>query len=109
MNDDYLFAYGTLQDSEVQRYVFHRNLEGRPDTLRGYRISEKKMYGRYLVLEATKNPGDEINGMAYGVTRPELLKADVYEGPAYKRIPVSMESGLKAWVYVEKVPEEKKA
>ena len=98
----YLFAYGTLNEADVQQYVFQRVLNGTPDTLSGYLIAAKKMYGRYLVLEASGDPSDEINGVAYVLSLGELLKADIYEGPEYTRIQVLLKSGTTAWVYVEK-------
>lgn len=101
-----LFSYGTLQDEAVQEYVFRRSLKGQADTLPGYVISEKKMYGRYLVLHPGGNPEDEVQGMVYELADGELLKADVYEGPAYTRVPVSLKSGRQAWVYVEKTGSE---
>lgn len=103
---EYLFAYGTLQDTAVQEYVFQRALEGQPDALSGYVISAKKMYGRYLVLEPGHKPGDEVHGMAYRLGAQDLLKADVYEGPAYSRIRLSLKSGRMAWVYLEKTRAE---
>lgn len=101
-----LFAYGTLQDEAVQEYVFHRSLKGQADTLTGYIISAKKMYGRYLVLQPGENPEDEVQGMAYELGDGDLQKADVYEGPAYARIQVSLKSGHQAWVYLEKTSSE---
>jgi hypothetical protein len=72
------------------------------DTLPKFRISNRKMYGRYLVLEATDNPSDTVQGISLQLKKEDLLKADVYEGPAYKRILVTLKSGRKAWLYVEK-------
>ena len=101
--NNFLFAYGTLNDPEVQQYVFQRILEGEEDLLPCYRISNKKLYGRYLVLEHTGNEGDTISGCIYRVDSRELVKADVYEGPAYNRINVVLGSGREAWVYVERL------
>lgn len=100
---DFLFAYGTLNDPEVQLYVFQRVLVGNMDVLPGYRISSKKLYGRYLVLEHSGNDKDKISGYIYAIDPPELIKADVYEGPAYSRINVVLGSGRKAWVFVERI------
>ncbi len=97
-----LFAYGTLQDEEVQEYVFRRSLNGQADTLTGYVISDKKIYGRYLVLQPGGDPEDEVQGMVYELGDGDLQKADVYEGPAYTRVLLPMKSGYQAWVYLEK-------
>lgn len=101
-----LFAYGTLRDEQVQKYVFHRSLKGQADTLTGFVISTKKMYGSYLVLQPGRNPEDEVQGMAYELGDGDLQKADVYEGPAYARVLVSLKSGHQAWVYLEKTSSE---
>ena len=99
---EFLFTYGTLQEEDVQQYIFQRCPEGAEDILLGYRISERKMYGRYLVLQPSDANGAGVSGIAYRISREELQKADVYEGPAYKRILASLQSGRKAWVYVER-------
>jgi len=99
---DYLFSYGTLQQEAVQQYVFRRTLQGNKDVLPGYRIATKKIYGRYLVLEATAVNGAQVAGIVYALTSAELLQADVYEGPAYVRRHIRLKSGRKAWVYLEK-------
>lgn len=104
---EFIFTYGTLQDEAVQRYVFRRVLSGGEDVLPSYTISDKKMYGRYLVLEPTGKQKNEVAGRVYALSGTELLKADVYEGPAYKRIAVSLKSGRRAWVYVERTREER--
>ena len=99
---NFLFAYGTLNDTEVQQYVFQRVLKGEEDVLPCYRISPKRLYGRYLVLEHTGIATDTIRGFVYAVAPPDLNKADVYEGPAYSRTSVLLTSGREAWVYVER-------
>ncbi len=97
----YIFSYGTLIDDRVQQALFHRNLENTPDVLPGYRIAEKKMYGRYLVVERTGNPQDSVPGYALAVKEEELTIADTYEGESYERITVKLKSGINAWLYVE--------
>jgi gamma-glutamylcyclotransferase (GGCT)/AIG2-like uncharacterized protein YtfP len=97
-----LFAYGTLRETDVQQYVFGRILDGIADSLQGYVLSQRKMYGRYLVLEPGNLHEDEMEGVAYALSTSELLKADIYEGPAYKRIRLQLKSGCLAWVYVAK-------
>lgn len=103
---EYLFTYGTLQEEDVQKYVFRRVLSGGEDVLPCYSVSNKKMYGRYLVLEPTGKQENEVAGRVYALSGAELLQADIYEGPAYKRIAISLKSGRRAWVYVERTLEE---
>ena len=100
--NELLFAYGTLKEADVQKYVFGRILDGMADTLQGFVISERRMYGRYLVLEKGSDTSAAIQGMCFALSKSELLKADIYEGPAYKRVALSLKSGAVAWVYIEK-------
>lgn len=98
---EYLFTYGTLQDVQVQQYIFQRILKGQPDSLPGFKRFENAVYGRYALVAQTNNPEDEVEGMAYEVSFEELGKADVYETSAYQRIKMTLISGISAWVYVE--------
>ena len=95
-----LFAYGTLQDKTVQRTHLLRALDGVPDRLARFRISNQKVANAYPTIVRTGNPKDSIEGTAYVVTHGELLVADRYEGTAYVRIQVELSSGKKAWVYL---------
>ncbi|MGI9545618.1 MAG: DUF4286 family protein [Flavobacteriaceae bacterium] len=97
---EFLFTYGTLQDEMIQAEVFSRRLSGEPDILKGYRISEDKMLGVYPVIVKTDQPKDSVEGVVYMITNKELLKTDAYEGVAYKRNKVRLESGKESWVYL---------
>ena len=101
-----LFAYGTLQKPEVQRAVFGRRVEGKRDTLPGYRlgwieIGEGGATTRYRNIVASGNADDEVGGLVLAVSEAELADADAYEGPTnYRRIEVNLKSGLQAFVYI---------
>jgi gamma-glutamylcyclotransferase (GGCT)/AIG2-like uncharacterized protein YtfP len=97
---EYLFTYGTLQDDRIQAVVYSRKLTGSPDTLRGYRLSDQRVAGAYPVIIRTDDSKDEVEGIVYMVTNTELLKTDAYEGVAYERRQVRLESGKKCWVYL---------
>jgi gamma-glutamylcyclotransferase (GGCT)/AIG2-like uncharacterized protein YtfP len=107
---EYLFSYGTLQHQEVQKHLFGRILQGAPDTLRGYTLSHiiirdetfstKAIQESYLIATVSANPEDAIAGYVFTLSAPELSAADSYEPREYKRIKVSLESGMEAWVYV---------
>lgn len=97
---EFLFTYGTLQDEMIQAIVFSRRLSGTPDILKGYRISDNKVAGAYPVIKKTGRPEDSVEGVLYMITNKELLKTDEYEGVAYKRIKVQLQSGKKCWVYL---------
>ena len=97
----YLFTYGTLQNISIQKQVFGRTLAGIQDILNGYQISSEKIMGRYLVIEKTNKKESKTEGIVYELHKSELIKVDLYEGKAYKRIKVGLKSGKSAWVYVK--------
>jgi len=107
---EWLFSYGTLQQEGVQRSTFGRLLEGRPDALPGFRqamvrITDPDVLAKsgkdfHPIVTPSVDPADQIAGTVFQVTSEELAQADVYEVDDYKRVAVTLKSGLKAWVYV---------
>ena len=97
---EYLFTYGTLQDEMIQAVVYSRRLSGSEDELRGFKISDEKVAGAYPVIIKTDNSEDRVSGVVYLITNNELLKTDAYEGTMYKRIKVTLASGIESWVYL---------
>jgi len=99
-----LFAYGTLQDKDVQENLFGRILNGTPETLIGYELNEiqiEEEFGieHYPIIMETTDSNDTISGTLYEVTMRELHQADLYEGLHYKRVEVLLRSNQKAWAY----------
>ena len=109
-DSELLFAYGTLQSEAVQLSTFGRKLQGRPDTLAGYRLRMITIDDQDFVatsgtadhrnLEFTGNQSDSVAGTVFKVTQSELEQSDAYEPAGYKRVMVQLRSGLKAWVYL---------
>jgi len=107
-----LFSYGTLKKESVQIDTFKRRLEGSPDVVVGYRVSSVKITDSEVIkasgtsyhpiLRYTGESFDKVNGVVFSITANELQLADSYEAGCYKRIQVLCQSGLKAWVYIEK-------
>jgi gamma-glutamylcyclotransferase (GGCT)/AIG2-like uncharacterized protein YtfP len=97
---EYLFTYGTLQQENIQLTVFSRTLSGFNDHLFGYKLSAEKVAGAYPLIQSSDKPTDFVTGQVYMCTNKEILEADKYEGPAYKRIKVLLNSGKNAWVYI---------
>ena len=105
-----LFSYGTLQQSSVQLATFGREIEGRPDTLRGFRldvltitatgVSDVSGSAEHPIAIATGDPDDDIAGTVMTLTAEELTAADRYEVDDYTRIDVLLSSGSLAWAYV---------
>jgi|SRR6185312_12513521 len=109
-NTEFLFSYGTLQYETVQLSTFGRKLNGTPDTLIGYRLSQLQIKDPNVValsgtethpiLTYTGNKEDKVSGTVFAITNKELELSDKYEVAEYKRIQVQLCSGLAAWVYI---------
>jgi len=98
----YLFSYGTLQDSEVQKMVFSRMLNGNKDVLEAHTVSDEMVGGLYPTIQFSSDPNDKVSGYVYIISEEELRLVDAYEGDAYQRKKVALASGTKAWVYLGK-------
>jgi hypothetical protein len=106
-----LFSYGTLQQPKVQMETFGRLLKGGADALPGYRrelvrITDPEVIRASgadhhpIVLESAE-PTDAVEGAVFEITEAELAAADTYEVADYKRVAVTLRSGVEAWVYVK--------
>lgn len=105
-----LFSYGTLQDKAVQLANFGRELAGRPDSIPGYMqtliaIDDPDVVAtsgktHHPILQPSSNLADQVSGTVFEITTQELEAADAYEVADYKRVSVTLKSGLQAWVYV---------
>lgn len=105
-----IFSYGTLQTEAVQISIFGRLLEGRPDTLTGYRLQLITIEDQDFVahsgsahrtLQFTGNASDFVAGTVFSVTTEELEQSDAYEPDGYRRVLVQLSSGTDAWVYLK--------
>jgi hypothetical protein len=106
-----LFSYGTLQLEAVQLSTFGRRLTGTRDVLVGFEealveIGDQatvSLSGKthHAIVKITGRPTDTVAGTVYAVTSEEVQSADKYEVAAYKRVSVLLQSGLRAWVYVD--------
>ena len=105
-----LFAYGTLQQREVQLATYGRLLDGTPDSLSGYRLEPLSITDPEVVRLSGKavhhiaresgDPADRIPGVLFRLTEAELAATDGYEVDAYSRAEVTLDSGARAFVYV---------
>ncbi len=106
-----LFCYGTLQRRDVQVAAFGRELIGHPDALSGFRRTRVPIRDpeaaaqlgetHYYNLEPGSETNEEVPGTVLELTSDELAAADRYEEDAdYRRIPVTLRSGLESWVYL---------
>ena len=105
-----LFAYGTLQQREVQLATYGRPLDGTPDALTGYRLEPLtitdpevvRLSGKavHQIARHSGDPADRIAGVVFELTEAELAATDAYEVDVYGRVEVTLESGTRAFVYV---------
>jgi gamma-glutamylcyclotransferase (GGCT)/AIG2-like uncharacterized protein YtfP len=105
-----LFSYGTLQQEEVQLASFGRLLAGQADALPGWRQAMVEITDLDVITKSGKAhhpillPGrgdDSVAGTVFEITPAELAVADRYEVSDYKRVSVTLASGVTAWVYVK--------
>lgn len=105
-----LFAYGTLQQREVQLANYGRLLDGTRDMLTGYRLEDLtitdpevvQLSGKavHRIARETGDSADRIPGVVFRLTEAELAATDAYEVDVYARVELSLESRTRAWVYV---------
>jgi hypothetical protein len=106
-----LFSYGTLQQDDVQRATFGRLLVGRADALPGYarglvaiddpRVVATSGKTHHPIVRHSGDAADRVEGSVFQLSDAELAQADAYEVDAYRRVAVTLASGLQAWVYVD--------
>lgn len=110
MNTELLFSYGTLQQPEVQRSTFGREIDGRPDAIIGFDLDYVTITDPHVVavsgsdrhpmLRPSESPDALVPGTVFAISATDLAAADDYEVDAYRRIAVPLRSGVSAWVYV---------
>jgi hypothetical protein len=108
---EFLFSYGTLQLEAVQMATFGRRLTGTPDVLARFEkgfleIQDQTTVSlsgktRHSIAKFTGRTADTISGIVYALTPKEIQSADEYESEAYQRVAVVLQSGIRAWVYVD--------
>ncbi len=111
VHTEFLFSYGTLQLEAVQMATFGRQLAGTSDALRGFELVSLKIEDQTVVAlsgkahhtmaKLTGRASDVVSGVVFAVTPDEIQNADKYEVAAVKRVAVALQSGLRAWVYVD--------
>ena len=106
-----LFTYGTLQLEAVQMATFGRLLTGTCDALVGFEIAPLVIEdpaviavsgkAQHTIAQYTGRTSDTIPGMVYAVSLAEIESADTYEVAPCLRVSVVLQSGQRAWVYVD--------
>ena len=111
MPTEFLFSYGTLQLEPIQLAIIGRTLNGQPDALTGFEetfveIADDSVLSltgtsRHVMAKFTGRSSDAMPGTVFALTSEELQKADDYETAEYLRVSVVLQSGTRAWVYVD--------
>ena len=111
MPSEFLFSYGTLQLDSVQQATFGRLLTGNADVLAGFELRPLPIEDEYVIAVSGKSEhtiasftgrdSDTISGTVFEVSVEELQQADEYEVEPCRRISVILQSGRRAWVYVD--------
>lgn len=104
-----LFSYGTLMDPAVQEGVFGAPIPTEPDALPGFEIGTVTITDpEVIALSGTAThlilrpgaPEAEVPGARLELDDAGLRAADEYEVDDYRRVEVTLSSGIRAWVYL---------
>jgi hypothetical protein len=108
---EFLFSYGTLQLDAVQMATFGRRLTGTRDTLQGFELALLTIddpevvaisgKAHHTMARFTGRASDLVSGTVFAVTPDEIQNADRYEVAAVKRVAIVLQSGVRAWAYVD--------
>ena len=106
-----LFSYGTLQLEAVQMATFGRQLSGTSDALRGFELVSLEIEDetviavsgktQHAMAQFTGRDSDVVFGTVFSVTPDEITNADEYEVAAVARVAIVLQSGVRAWAYVD--------
>ena len=101
-----LFSYGTLRSKQIQMQLFNKVLTGTKDQLLNHKLKSLQIeeeFGMtdYFVAVASDNLSDAIKGIVFDISSSDLAKADLFESNSYKRVQVTLKSGIIAWIYIE--------
>ncbi|MFN0181559.1 MAG: gamma-glutamylcyclotransferase family protein [Gemmatimonadales bacterium] len=97
-----VFTYGSLMYRRVWDRVVAGEYPARPGTIRGF--ERRRIVGEVYPALVPGSPERSVGGVVYlGVSAADLAALDQFEGEAYRRIEVVVDtgdgSGLAAWTY----------
>ena len=96
---EYLFSYGTLQNSDVQIELFGCEVNFAMDVMTGYEVRTITL-GNGTHKLAVEHAGGQISGILLELTAEQIAICDEYEPEEYERVSVGLLSGKTAWAYV---------
>ena len=85
-----VFAYGTLNLSDVQAWLWGEEKQGRVKQLDDYKLHSYPS-GIYYI---DKEFGETVAGKVYELTDEQLIATDRYEGSAYSRERVTIDGEI---------------
>ena len=95
-----IFVYGSLLNKTLRTNVLCHEIEGVEDILEGYTIDTHSVLGAYPTV--IKSEGEFVNGKVFKVSDSDIEKMDRYESHYYKKIEVTLKSGIMSLVYIER-------
>ncbi len=95
-----IFVYGSLLNKTLRTNVLCHEIEGVEDILENYTIDTHSVLGRYPTV--IKSEGEFVNGKVFKVSDSDIEKMDRYESHYYKKIEVTLKSGVMSLVYIER-------
>lgn len=95
-----IFVYGSLLNKTLRTNVLCHEIEGKRDILEDYTIDTHSVLGRYPTV--IKSEGEFVNGKVFKVSDSDIEKMDRYESHYYKKIEVTLKSGIMSLIYIER-------
>ena len=95
-----IFVYGSLLDKALRTNVLGHDTEGVKDILEDYTLDTHSVLGRYPTV--IKSEGDFVRGEIFKVNGDDIENMDRYESHYYKKIEVTLKSGVMSLVYIER-------
>jgi gamma-glutamylcyclotransferase (GGCT)/AIG2-like uncharacterized protein YtfP len=95
-----MFVYGSLLDAKLRLNVLGHSIEGKSDILEDYIVDTHSVLTAYPTI--IKLEGGFVNGKIFKVNESDIEKLDSYESLYYKKVEVTLKSGVMSLVYIER-------
>ena len=100
MTEKNMFVYGSLLDPKLRLNVLGHDIEGKSDILEDYIVDTHSVLTAYPTI--IKLEGGFVNGKIFKVNESDIEKLDSYESLYYKKVEVTLKSGVMSLVYIER-------
>ena len=95
-----IFVYGSLLNKKLRQNVLGLEVEGNKDVLENYTMDTHSVLCAYPTV--IKSEGDFVRGEVFKVSDSDIEKMDRYESHYYKKIEVTLKSGIMSLIYIER-------